>query len=676
LPSRANCWIFLTVLAGTVVAQAAPGDSTDRYGDPLPAGALVRLGTVRLRHSAEVRAIAFSPDGKYIASGGDDKIRLWDVTTGRLVRTFGWPATSLAFSLDGRTLVAQGTNLSKRAMVWDVATGETLYWQAFHGPTPVDVISTWYSAFVLIHDDENGSMSLLDVLAWETVADFAIDQALRGATSCVSPDGGLLAWGLHKASNTSSIHVWSVYTRERRFVTELDGLSKIMSLAFAPDGRELVTAAYRRGPDGVFIEVCSWDAASGEPGRRFTCGTVVGGLALSPNADRVACASRDEIAVWDVRQQKLIRTIRRACPVEGWSQRGVIFSPDGKTIASTSGNRGICLWDVATGQPVVPLPESCTYAVTAVAIAPDAKQLATGSRDGVVRIWSGSTGKELRRLRWGAGPVDSIRITSEGKTLAACGFVRTESSKLVGQVKLWDLPSGELRHAVHRGKQLCDLAMSADDTTLAVASRYWGAQEKGFVVDLASGKITLGLPPASGQSPYGLTFSLDGNTVSCLTFSDFTIRRWDLVRRQETATAVALPPRFRAKHLVTDAVFVGHRDKLVGSSHDYLHVIDAATGELLRQIKVPTSHHSRLALSPNGRLLARGGRPQDYLGYFDRSIQLYDLETGREVLRLEPLDTATACLRFSRDGKYLVTGMYDGTTLLWDIAGAYHGLPE
>jgi WD40 repeat protein len=69
--------------------------------------------------------------------------------------------------------------------------------------------------------------------------------------------------------------------------------------------------------------------------------------------------------------------------------------------------------------------------------------------------------------------------------------------------------------------------------------------------------------------------------------------------------------------------------------------------------------------------LARGGRPQDYLGHSDRSIRVYDWETGREILRLEPLDTATACLRFSRDGKYLISGMYDGTTLLWDLDGAW-----
>jgi WD40 repeat protein len=234
---------------------------------------------------------------------------------------------------------------------------------------------------------------------------------------------------------------------------------------------------------------------------------------------------------------------------------------------------------------------------------------------------------------------------------------------------VWDLASGQLRHTIHRGKQLRDLVMSADDTTLAVSSSYWAAQERGFVVDLSSGTITLGLPPTPGQTPYGLTFSPGGKTVSCLTFPDFRIRHWGLVRRQEAVTPLLLPPRFRAKHLVTDAIFDGHRNKLVGSSHEHLHVIDAASGELLRRIKVPTCQRSRLAVSPDGRLLARGGRPQDYLGYFDRSIRLYDLETGREVLKLQPLDTATVCLRFSRDGKYLISGMHDGTALLWDLGG-------
>jgi WD40 repeat protein len=104
-------------------------------------------------------------------------------------------------------------------------------------------------------------------------------------------------------------------------------------LAFTPDGRELVSAAFRRGPEGLFVEVSSWDTASGEPSRWFTCRAAVEAIAFSADCERVAWASRDEIAIWDVRGQKPIRTIRRDGQFERRIERGLAFSPAGKTVS-------------------------------------------------------------------------------------------------------------------------------------------------------------------------------------------------------------------------------------------------------------------------------------------------------------------------------------------------------
>src|SRR5947209_1534865 len=99
--------LALMVLMPDVLAQA-PQPRMDRFGDPLPAPAIARLGTGRLRHADRVWSFAFAPDGKTLASGGDDGVRLWEIPTGKELRRFGRWAAVVAFSPDGRLLATGG----------------------------------------------------------------------------------------------------------------------------------------------------------------------------------------------------------------------------------------------------------------------------------------------------------------------------------------------------------------------------------------------------------------------------------------------------------------------------------------------------------------------------------------------------------------------------------------
>src|SRR5262249_9807073 len=98
---------------------------TDRYGDPLPDGALVRLGTTRLRHTSQVNQVFFAPDGKTVASKGqDDTVELWDVATGKLVRSLRLGGDRVSFSGDGKKLASWKKN---QLWLWDAKTGEQLH---------------------------------------------------------------------------------------------------------------------------------------------------------------------------------------------------------------------------------------------------------------------------------------------------------------------------------------------------------------------------------------------------------------------------------------------------------------------------------------------------------------------------------------------------------------------
>jgi WD40 repeat protein len=186
-------------VAGPVPANAPP---VDRYGDPLPEHAVARLGTVRLRHSDTVNSVAFSPDGKLLASAGDDLVVvLWDVETGKQVRALPHPHPVLAvlFTPDGKTLVSAGRfqRGEGRVHLWDVASGKER--GAPQMPSP------GFLARVILSADGKTlitSSSLRPTICWElsTGRELWRTQATGDWYTClaVAPDSKLLAAGSEK----------------------------------------------------------------------------------------------------------------------------------------------------------------------------------------------------------------------------------------------------------------------------------------------------------------------------------------------------------------------------------------------------------------------------------------------------------------------------------------------
>ncbi|MGP3924688.1 nSTAND1 domain-containing NTPase [Streptomyces sp. 8N616] len=571
-------------------------------------------------HADSVNAVAFSPDGKLLATGSSDHtVKLWNAADHRLLATLRGHTDlvlSVAFSPDGK-LLATGSN-DRSVKLWDVADRRTV------ATLPGGALGVAFSP-----DGEQlaSVSSRARVKLWD-VDDRRMVAALRGHGDDVnavafSPDGKLLATG----SNDRSVKLWDV--EDRRTVATLRGHSdNVDAVAFSPDGELLATGSADRS-------VKLWDVDD-----RKTLATLrehsdgVNDVGFSPDGRTVASAGGDGAAnLWDVAGRRLITSL------SGHTDYvlEVAFSSRGNSLATAGFDRTTALWDLDRSALIThPVTE-----ISSVALSPDGRLLATGGADHRVRIWDVGDRRQIATLTGHTGPVTAVAFSPDGKLLASGGADH--------RARVWDV-AGRRQTATLTGHTgaVMSVAFTPDGRLLATGSDDWTAK-----LWEVAGRRDVATLTEHTDFVNGVAFSPDGRTVATAS-DDGTVKLWGVTGHREIATLTGHTGS------VQGVAFSPDGNALASSGNDgTVRLWDAAAHRPTATLAGHTGSVRSVAFSPNGRTLASSGN--------DRTVKVWDAAARREIATLTGHDDTVWGVRFGPDGKALASGSSDGTTRLWDL---------
>jgi WD40 repeat protein len=622
-------WCFLLVALGRPGVGAGP--RRDAHGDALPNGAVQRLGTIRLRHSGMVHGASFSPDGKYLATSGEDgPIRLWGPRTGKLIRRFEGPnqrVYSVAFSPDSKQLASTGGWPALSLHIWNVETGAEVHGLGCSGlSTPWAV--AWSPDGKLLasaHGQGPATIALWDPASGKQVRRFR--PADSEALSVVfTRDSKRLVSG----GSDGSVQLWDVGTgKEIRLIGRAQGWA--FQVALSPDGKTVAAAGNDRA-------VRLWELETGKEIRRLPRGPaphfpgITGGVTFSSDGKKLVTGGMDRtVRIWGLAAATPLLSIEGGVPP-------LALAPDDATLAMTGRDHALRLWDVASGKEI-PTPDGPRNAITALAVSPDGRATALGVGGEFVRVYDTLTGKELRHWAGHEYAIHLLRFAPDGKELLS--WCR--------DADFWDVSSGKRLRSIPAELAFAGPAVySPDGQSLAFRS----GSAHVVVWDVRAHRQVC----RCGEGPglvRGLSFAPDGKTLAVASDRN-QISFWDATTgKRKRAIRTARSPQYVAFTPAGNSVVSD------GCEHGGLGVWDAATGKLRYSFGGHPGFGLRHALSPDGRLLASCGA--------EHTIVVRELASGSVRRRLKGHLAPLSGLTFGPSSRVLISASHDTTALVWDV---------
>ncbi|NOZ39932.1 MAG: protein kinase [Planctomycetes bacterium] len=710
-----------------------------------------------MTHGQYVHAVAFDASGHRLATGSSDHtVHIYEVESGELLQTLAGhtdAVVSVRFSADGKRLLTAG--FDNTARIWDLGTGELVQtltghswwvWAAEFSPddSRIVTVSQDGKAIVWQRDEQREESN-----AYRPLTEFAKHRGPIYAAQ-FSPDGAAIATAGHDRRvllwNPDEVQPVDIARRLDRFtdppapfreLTQHEG--PVRTLAFSPDGSQLVSggqdnvlriwdlAANRQrtvlrghashvrdcvfSPDGQLLlsagrdqQIKLWQPSS------YAESLVLGADEKTKQADAVLAArfsrdgkfivtaNRDRTAtLWDAQTQS---PLQRFAEGHEFLASSAVFTADGSRLATGAGDGTARIWDVATGTEILQLEG--TGRTASLAVSPDGKWIATGSPGNNAIVWNAQTGEQTAVLTGHEAAVTSLGFSPDGQMLATgddlgrCRLwdLQTGSDEWIGSHWLrghsrsitalafveqgrrlltasgdntcgqWDVASGrELTERVLRHPDwVTDMAVSQDGTRALTSCddgklRLWSLAEAQVLREIdATGDVVF----------TSVDLSPDGSRALAATAANGTVQMWNLETGDEIHSAS--PTNDEAAWMefgdragiLWAAKFAPRGNQVLTIGGNDARLWDVAT----RESVVRFSPHGAVAaadISPNEKLLVTGS--------WDRSAKIWDIATGKAVRKLDGLHQGYVnSVEFSPDGQTILTGSDDGTARLWDVA--------
>ncbi len=645
---RSLCALFLTssILS---LAQLLPA------ADDLPPGAVALRG-----HKEAVYAVAFTPDGKYVLTGsGDPSVKVWEVATGKEVKTFAGPnghrglVLGIAVSPDGTHFATAGADNSAR--VWDFPDARPVREYALRaegqavavspdgsrvaGAGKDGTIRVWATADGRQLYECGGHSGAVTGLAFspngQLLASAGADSTLRfwnagdgkplasfaahpGAVAGVAfhpngamavtcgPDGSVRYWGLPP-----------VATRDLRAPFK----DPVTALSLSPDGAQVVAAA------GMSIRLAAF--ANGQTLKVFAAGDGVTSVAASAGSGLVAAGSGSEVLLWQTKDGKQL--MRQAAHAGGVT--GVAFAPNGSQLA-TVGKDGMLRLSAVPGGTKTAF-EAHKGGCTAVAFHDNGTQALTAGADGSVKLWALPAGKLVRTYGPLAAGVDSLAFAR------GCAQLAAASGKTL---TVWNTADGKKAFSLEMPARARGVSFSGDRTRLAAA----GEDGRVRVWDIATRRELQGFLHAAAATGVAFHPHVANQLVSAGADGSVGVHT---VSAQRTVT---LGPAVNGV-----AVSPTTGQVLAACGDGKVRLTNAATGAVERVLDAGDRPVSCVAVARNGVLVAAGGA--------DRKVRLFTANDGRPLSAFT-MQAEPRALAFSPNNAALVATGDDDSVTAWNVA--------